>query len=220
MDRQEIRDLSRKRLGETTAAFWTDPELNQWIDNAGHNLAYITKYIKLNGYIDTTSAQEYTLSSYFPNWLSVLKVYLLNQGDTWWKLRQTDEDKLDRDSDGWRSAPASTPYRYYQDKERDILGLYPKADSANQGSSYLHVFYSNDFTDLTVDDVDLTMPFELQLAVVDFVVATGYETRGWGDKANDAWGKYSGKARAYMVERDTEKEEDEEALLMKNYRNK
>lgn len=221
MTRQQVRDQIRKRLGETTASFWTDAELNGWIDDACHEIAYRTKCIKTDGYLTTTSAGEYTLSSTFPNWVAVFKVYLLEEGETWIKLMQTDETRLDREADGWRSADAATPNKYYQDKERDLLGLYPTPDSDNQGTDYLRIYYADDYTNITNDSLDMYaahIPFFLQRAVADFVVATGYETRGWGDKANDAWQKYESKVTRYLIERDTEKHEDEEALLMKPYR--
>ena len=66
MTRQNLRDLIRKRLGETTAAFWTDVELNQYINNAGHDIAYNTKCIKTDGYMDTDGSGLYTLSDSFP----------------------------------------------------------------------------------------------------------------------------------------------------------
>jgi len=223
MTRLQLRNLIRKRLGETTAAFWDDTELNQWINNAGHDVAYKTKCIKANGYITTTSDGEYTLSNSFPNWLSVLRVYMYSDAQNWIKLIQTDENRLDEEVPGWKNADASTPYKYYEDRERDLLGLFPTPNSTNQGTDYLQVYYANDFTDITSDEDDLLtihkIPFELQTAMGDWVVATGYETRGWGEKANDAWSKYASKLQHYVTERDTEKQVDEEALLMKNYRN-
>ena len=151
--------------------------------------------------------------------MSVLKVYLNEGGDNWIKLIQTNEDKLDDETDGWRSANASTPFYYYQDKERDILGIYPKANTDNVGTSYLHIYYANDFTSIANDVDELVLPWKMQLGQADFVVATCYETRGWGDKANDAWAKYNSKLRHYVIERDTEKQVDDEGLIMKNYKN-
>ena len=54
----------------------------------------------------------------------------------------------------------------------------------------------------------------LHLAVVDWIVATGFETRGYQDKANDVWQKYYTKLRDYKVERNREKEDDE--IIMKS----
>ena len=67
MTRQRIRDLIRKRLGETTTAFWSDTELNNWINDAGHDIADKTKCVRQNGNITTVEDQsEYTVSTAFP----------------------------------------------------------------------------------------------------------------------------------------------------------
>jgi len=218
MTRLQLRNLIRKRLGETTAAFWTDVELNQWIDNAGHDTAYKLKYIKRNGLMDVTSASEYALSGVFPNWLAVLRVYHYD-GTNWNKLKQTNEDRLDVEQEGWKNAVPAIPQHYYADRERDVLGLYAPPNDVSQGIGRLQIQYANDFTDLTGDGELTGIPWGIQLAMAEFVVATGYETRGWGDKANDAWGKYTAKLQHYHVERDTEKQVDDEGLVMKNYRN-
>ena len=219
MTRLQLRNLIRYRLGELTASFWPDDTLNQWINNAGHDIADKTKYIKQDGYMDTVEDQgEYTVSDDFSNWLSILRVYRYD-GTNWNKLIQTTEDRLDKECQGWKNAESSIPQQYYWDKERDILGLYPVPDEDREGTDYLQVYYADDFTDLTEDTASLTMPRLLQEATADYVVATGFESRGWGDKANDAWGKYASKIHGYLVKRDTEKEEDDEGLVMRNYRN-
>jgi hypothetical protein len=53
--------------------------------------------------------------------------------------------------------------------------------------------------------------------VVDWVVATGLETRGYGDKANDKWGKYLGRLASYRLNKSNQNEPEE--IIMKNYRN-
>lgn len=222
MNRGRIRDFIRKRLGETTAAFWTDQELNEWIDDSGYAVADDTKCIRTEGYITTVEDQmEYTTSTYFPTYLSILEVYMYQDATTWVRLEQTDRKRLSREYAGWKSADASVPWKYYWDKEEDVLGLYPKPNSTNAGTNYLQVYYANDYTPITDDGVTPAgISDALQLAMIDWVVASGYETRGWGDKANDAWSKYNQRTQRYMVKRDTEKQEDEEAVVMKNYRNK
>lgn len=219
MTRLQLRGLIRKRLGETTAAFWTDPELNNWINDAGHEVAFDSKCIKVNDYMTTTSEQEYTLSDTFPYYLSILEVYLYMNGEKWWKLEKTTTQRLNNETPGWKSADSSVPQQYYWSKQEDVLGVYPKPNSDNQGEDYLQVYYTQDYTELSEDSEEPNIPVPLQLAMADFVVATGYETRGWGDKANDAWQKYSSRVKAYLIEVDREHQEDEESLVMKNYRN-
>ena len=64
MTRLEIRNLIRKHLGETTAAFWTDAELNTWINEAGHDCAFNTKSIRATIDYDTVAGDRaYSLSN-------------------------------------------------------------------------------------------------------------------------------------------------------------
>ncbi len=219
MTRTRIRALIRKRLGETTASFWTDAELNDWINDSMNDVAYETKCIKANGKIDTTAASTYTVSSSFSNYIAVNEVYIYQDGDTWVKLKKTTRERLDRESTGWKSAESSVPQQYYWTLDEDIIGLYPKPNSDNQGTEYLEVYYSNNSTDMSSDSETPTkISYPLQLAMIDFVVATGFETRGYGEKANDAWGKYGRRIQKYMIERDKEAMVDDE-LVMKNERN-
>ena len=212
MTRERIRDLVRKRLGETTASFWSTTELNNWINDAGHDVAYRSKCIKKNGNVTTTEDDsEYTISSSFPNYVDVLEVYMYQDGATWKKISLTSRDRLDREIPGWKSANSSTPRKYYYSKEEDVLGLYPAPDSDNSGTSYLEVYYADDYTDMSGDsDTPTDIPMALQLAMIDYVVAVGYETRGYGDKSNDAMGKYMSRIEAYKVEKNREEDTDED----------
>ena len=220
MTRTRIRDLIRKRLGETTASFWTPTELNDWINDAGHQVAEDTKCIKKNGKLTTvTDTSEYTVSSTFSTYLAVEEVYMYQDGTTWVELEKTSRKRLNKEQRGWKSANTSVPYKYYWSKEEDALGLYPGPNSSNVGTDYVEIYYADDYTDMTDDaDSPASIPHELQMAMVDYVVATGYETRGWGDKANDAMGKYGTKIQKYAVETLKEDDEDDDEV-MKNYRN-
>lgn len=221
MTRGEIRTLARKRLGETTAAFWSDTELNDWIDDAGHDIAFKSKCIRTNGNITTVAdTMEYTISDSFASFIAVLEVYMYQDAATWVRISQIDRNRLSSRHPGWKSAPNGVPDEYYWDREEDVIGIYPKPNSTNAGTDYLEVYYAYDYTDITGDAVTpANIPILLQKSMADFVVARGYESRGWGDKANDAWSKYNNTIRQYLIERDTEKQEDSEAIQMINYRN-
>lgn len=43
MIRSEIRSRIRKKLGETTALFWTDAELNSWMEDAQKDIVWKAK---------------------------------------------------------------------------------------------------------------------------------------------------------------------------------
>jgi hypothetical protein len=217
MTRLEIRTLIRKKLGETTGAFWSDTELNTWINFACKDAAFKTKCLRTNGLLNTiTDTQEYVLSTAFPGILSILEVEYYQDGTSWEKITATSREELNAIHSAWKNVSAGTPQQYYYDREEDVIGLYPKPDADNDGA-YCRAYYTYDHTDLTTDTSSPTLPTQLHLAVVDWVSATGFDTRGYQDKANDSWGKYYGKIKEYMVERHREKEDEE--IIMKNFRN-
>ena len=221
MNRGNMRDLARKRLGETTAVFWLDDELNDWINYAGHDVVDKTRCIQDVGLFTTTvDADEYTLTSYFSDLIGVTEVYFRQAGDNWSKLDFKTRKEMDLMNEGWMDFDSSTPQDYIFEFERGkLLTLSPAPDTANSGSDYCKVYYEKDFTNLTNDDgVPAGIDQLLQLSMVDFVVAYGYESRGYITKAREAWGKYSSRISTYLVIRDKADENDSD-IVMKGYRN-
>ncbi len=218
MNRGKIRDLVRKKLGETTAAFWVDSELNDWINEAGHDIAFETKSIRDNGYITSVEDQsEYALSSSFPTLVSVSEVYFYQDATTWKRIDSTNRDRLKVEHPAWKSASSGTPTQYYWSKEEDLLGLYVPPDDTNAGTSYIRVYYSKDYTDITDDNTTPSIPDYLQMAMVFYATSIGYQTRGYGDKANDSLSKYHMRIASYYKELKREREDEE--IVMKPERN-
>lgn len=222
MTRQEIRDMARRRLGEVSGVFWSDTELNSWILEACDDLAFKTKSVRTNGYMTSTvNIADYVLSTNFPTLLSVFEVYFKIGGSStgWKKLNPiTSRQDLDLRYPGWMNTSAGQPHSYYYDKEEDNLMIYPKPNSTNAGANYVRVYYGRTFPGFTSDTVEPSpnLPGPLHLAVVDWVTSLGYETRGYGDKANDAMEKYNKRIADYLRERQREKEDDE--IIMRSYR--
>lgn len=200
MTRNSIRDLVRKKLGETTAAFWTDDEIYSYINLAGHDVAWKTKVIRSSGYISTVeNTSEYVLSTSFSSLLFPLRVYFYQDASVWEKIPGTTIDDMDRDLGGWKSASAGTPIKYYFEYERNkTLGIYPKPNSTNAGANYMEIIYATDFTELTGDTMPTGIPVPLQLAMVDFAVAIGFDTRGMGAKATGARTQYNIKIAEWL----------------------
>lgn len=210
MTRTEIRDLIRKSLGETTASFWSNTELNTWIDDAGYDLAFRTKSIRANAYITTTSAGEYTISTDLASTvLTILDVYYYISGTTWTKLALMSREELDTRYPAWRSATASTPTIAYFDIEEDLIGFYTAPAAGQYGTSYARVYYAKKFTDLALDTSVPALPTYLHRAIVYYVIAYGFEQRGYGDKSNDAWKKYESMVRTYLGDRGLNKDQRE-----------
>lgn len=219
MTRTQIRKLARLRLGETTAAFFETSDLNNWFNDAGRDIAFRTKCIRKSGYISTVEDEaEYTISTYFTNYLSIHEVYLKQDGSTWVRLTPTSREDLDTEHPGWKSASNGIPHKYWWNRDEDTLGLYVKPNATNAGTDYLQVYYADDFTEVDDDDASpSSLPTFLHIAIADFMVAFGLEQRGYGDKANDAWKKYLKRLHDFLSERKDEREDDN--LIMKPVRN-
>lgn len=236
MNLTNLRAQVRKRLGDANAEFWTNDELDVYINDACRDIAFRTKSIKDDKKISTISCEEntdsaksneYGLASNFPNVYSVLQVYLLSDGKRWVRIDPLRRDDLDEEYEGWRSdvgytytdpdtgditynkeANTSEPQYYYWNREEDYIGLYPMPDDNSAGSEYLHVYYSKKHTDISGGDSP-TIPEPLHIAVINFAAATGFEDRGWGERANDQWTKYYTRLKDYKIETNREREDDE-----------
>ena len=244
MTRKEIRDMARKRLGETTSAFWTDAEMNTYINLGCKDLAWRAKCLRTNGLISVSSCEpntvsqknaEFVLSTYLPDCFAVNEVYFKLNGEDFVRLESTTREELDALSDGWMSlagytytntadgvvtynydSTCSIPQKYYWSREEDVLGIWPPPDDDQDGVD-MKVYYTYNHEDLSGDDDSPVLPSPLHVAIVDFVAATGLEDRGWGDRANDMWQKYYSKIKDYVVEKKNEREDD--LIISKNYRN-
>jgi hypothetical protein len=111
MNRERIRNMVRKRLGDKTAAFWTDEELNNYINDGCRDISYRTKSIKANGFMSinscepnevTQASNEYPLSSNFENIYAVWEVYFFHENKDWIRLKPTIREELDEESPGWK----------------------------------------------------------------------------------------------------------------------
>lgn len=247
MTRQQLRDMSRKALGETTSSFWTDTELNTYINVGCKDIAWRVKCLRTSATLGAIScssstvslkSNEYSITSYFPTAFAINEMYFKVDGQRFIRLEPTTREELDVENNGWQSltgytlvvtsgtaavthynysSQVGTPIKYYWSREENIFGLYPPPGDEQEGSDYIKVYYAYDHTDIASDSDSPTLPSGIHLAVVDFVVARGLEDRGWGDRANDFWGKYYAKLKDYGVEKKNEREDDE--IVSKNYRN-
>jgi len=217
MIRSAIRSLIRKKLGETTAQFWSDAELNTWINDGCRDIAFYTKCLRTNKKMNITeSTSDYTLSTFDSTLTAILEVYYYQDGNSWERIESTSREQLDAESPGWKSDDDSTPQKYWWSREEDKIGFWPPPDGANDGDEYAHIYFSKDHADLSLDTASPALPTFLHPAIVDYVVATGQETRGSTDLANNTWNSYFTKLRGYMTERHREKED--ETIVMRSYR--
>jgi hypothetical protein len=97
---------------------------------------------------------------------------------------------------------------YVYDVELDEFILYPKADTYHVGASYLELYNCPKPTAIASDASSPDLPATLHPAVIEYVVATGLESRGYQDIADDHWKIYEGKLLGYMGQRDIEEDEE------------
>jgi hypothetical protein len=238
-----MRTQVRKRLGDATSAFWTDDELNGYINDGLRDISFRTKCLINNTYIssiscdpntDSQKSNEYTLTSISPNLYSILRVYYLENGSEWIRLEPSSREELDEESISWRgnvglddsagssgqynyNSKTATPRDYYWNREENLFGIDPPPNDENAGTNYIRIYYVDRHTDISGDTDEPLIPEPmLHLAAINYAVAVGFEDRGWGDRANDMWTKYYQRLKDYKVERNREREDDE--IVSMNYR--
>jgi len=221
MTRSEIRQRARKKLGETTGVFWLDTEINGWMEDAQKDIVWRAKLKKSQGTFTTlTDTSRYTVSAILPNCLRILgKVWIYDSSDLkWHKVNYITEEALSQEYPDWPNALAARPFLYAEDMDKDYFELYPKPYTPCVGTNYVRADYCSMPTPMANDSSspDLDLKGILHLAVIDWVVATGFESRGYGDLANDHWSKYFDKIKSYLIEKSSKADEE---LVMQNYRN-
>ena len=216
MIRSTLRDTVRQLLGETTAVFWTDAMLNQWMEDGQLDIVWRARCNRTRDLVDTTaSTLRYTLSSLVTNILKIVdsgvRIYNSDTED-WTKLEQRSKEWLDQNYSGWETADAGIPQNYVYDVELDELILYPIADTECVGTDYLEINSLIKPTVMTADANSPDLPSVLHVAVIDYVVATALSSRGYQDIADRYWAQYYAKIKSYMIERKVE--EDPEEIIM------
>jgi hypothetical protein len=241
MNRLQIRELARKKLGETTAAFWSDDEINGYINDGCRDISYNTKSIKASILISTSDCTENTtaagtsetsLLGIDPDIYSITEAYF--DSGRWMKMEPRTIQEMDLELPGWRNAVGRTvtsnetasynvgstpgiPFIYYWDSELDVFGWYPPTSTLYTTSENIRIFYTKRHADMQADTSVPTLPEPMHLAITDYVCAIGYETRGQIERANDYWNKYRQRLLTYLAERQRQREDED--VVSKNYRN-
>jgi trans-aconitate methyltransferase len=98
------------------------------------------------------------------------------------------------------------------DRQVNEFILFPMCQTDYVGTGYLEVYNSTYPTVLDNDNQTPTdIPTMLQQAIIEWIVATGLEARGYQDIADNHWQKYTEKLASYLAQ--TNLEEDEEILM-------
>lgn len=155
------------------------------------------------------STVRYTLSSLVTNCLKIYKCRVYNSStDKWDPVVYKTQEFLDNEYPGWETADTSTPLFYLYDVELDEFILYPSADSNHVGTEYLQLFNVIKPVAISSDSESPDLPETLHPALVEYVVATGLESRGYQDIADNHWEKYSVLASKYVLRRSHQPDEE------------
>lgn len=210
MNREVLRTTIRKKLGETTSSFWEDSILHQWMNEAQLDVVEESLCKRNNTTVTTVaSTPVYTLSTLVPSCLKILKVRVYNSStEKWDHCIQKGYDFLDMDYPGWEDADVSTPLFYVYNVEQDEFILYPAADSDHVGTNYLKLYTVTKPTTIATDAASPDLPETLHRAVIEYVVATGLESRGYQDIADNHWAKYYGLVQKYGLRQNDQPDEE------------
>ena len=219
MTRLQVKTTVRKKLGEATAVFFEETDLNQWLEDAQIDLVWKTRCKRIRLLCDTVAASvtngnatglRYVLTSLMPNCLRIISIRIYsNQLLKWRRLFEKDYDFLDDRYPQWQSNDPATPLYYVYDREINEFILFPMCQTDYVGTGYLESYYSPLPTPLTDDaQVIQDIPVQLQQALIEFVVATGLEARGYQDIADSHWQKYEGKCTSYIAQRGVQEDEE------------
>lgn len=217
MTRLQIKTVARKKLGEATAVFFTEADLDQWFTDACIDVVWKSRCKRTRTLCTTTaSTLRYDLTSLISNCLRIISVRIYSNSTLQWRrLTEKTYDFLDQSYPQWESYSAATPLYYVYDRQINNVGefiLFPMCQSDYVGTDYLEVYNSQYPATLTDDNQTPTdIPTMLQQAIIEWIVATGLEARGYQDIADNHWSKYTEKIASYLAQ--TNLEEDEEICM-------
>ena len=132
----------RKKISELTAAYWSDLELYNWLNQGQLYIATkskcLTKEVTVTSITDTAT---YDLKdNSFGDIINISEdgVYFNINGTSKTPLTYKTQARLNQEFPGWQGQSSSTPQYYYYNKSSKTIGLYPKPNSSNAGA-YLFV---------------------------------------------------------------------------------
>lgn len=158
------------RLAESGSGFYTDAEINQWLNDGVRDLSITTEPLVTTATVTTvTGTREYKLPT---DHLSVKRAFFLDTGDAWYDLTETTwEDLFDGDSD-WENDSNGQPEKWYW--RQDVIGLAPAPSADYSGAATLRIMYSYIPAAMSADASTTGLSEWLDDAVILFAVYRGY----------------------------------------------
>jgi len=194
-----LRTMIRDSVDEDTASFWTDAQLNRYINKSKDRVWSRIRELK-DDYFDvvrsstdgalTILGESYNASSFKivagttdytlpPDFVEMRLIEVITSGYEW--VRFTFKRMNDRAFRDWRAITDNmTPdeFLFTLFKEPPAMSVVPKSDTALD----LRITYVQVIPDLSSDTDRLTLPHPLYLAVVDYATASALKQ----DRSPDA----------------------------------
>lgn len=166
MDREAMRDEVYARLGET-AGFFTDAQINQWLNDGMDDVALKLEPKVSSATLDTEDAKgEYELPD---NLISIkTALYLDSSTDEWLPLSETTYLELFRSNPDWEHSTVTTIPTHWYWRPEGVIGVFPIPDNGTTGG--LRIIYTCRPDEMDEDTDTTTMPDWLDRVVVLYAV--------------------------------------------------
>lgn len=194
MNREDIRNESRRILNDTNSIQFTDAILNGWIDlwnidlNSRLEVDIAVATVSLIGSNTFASSQpNYNLGTNI--FLSLKDVYLVDTASNENKIKVVNQDELNYlYNKDWRTDPVGNPETAYL-VDYNVLGVHPRPNLANNGLT-LRIFGYRDTANLAADSsVPITMR-ALHTSGPWYVASQGWALLGNRDMSEYCFRRY------------------------------
>lgn len=157
------------RLAESGSGFYTDAEINQWLNDGTRDLSITTEPLVTTATVTTvTGTREYKLPQDYLNVKRAL--YLVNSA--WTDLTETTWEALFDANSDWENDATGQPERWYW--RQNVIGLAPAPSATYSGADTLRIMYSYTPAAMSGDSSTTGLPEWLDDAAILFAVYRGY----------------------------------------------
>lgn len=164
LTRSQLRTEVQARLGETSTAFFTAANLNQWLADGVDDLAIDVEPLVTSATANLVISQsEYPLPT---DAISIKRVLCLDQNSKWVNLAETTWEDLFHASATWESDTAATPTNWYW--RQDSIGVYPQPTASRTAA--VRILYSYRPAAMAADSDTTGLPEWLDRTVVLYAV--------------------------------------------------
>lgn len=175
------------RLAESGSGFYTDAEINQWLNDGVRDLAVAVEPSETSATVTTVAdTREYRLPN---DCLSVKRALYLDTNSAWYALAETSWERLFEDDPDWENDDSGTPESWYW--RQNVIGLAPAPDSDNDGAAHLRILYTYIPSAMSGDSATTGMPEWLDDAVIMYAVRRGFLKDRDFERANAVAQEYS-----------------------------